>query len=377
MAALTQIKSLVRKDLVQLLHNKSYVNGILFFTIFLNLLYPSLLTFQVRDIAVSVVDHDQSALSSRIVRDLRQVEQFSFDGLYATHEDAFSAMYEGHVDCILEIPSGFESGLVRKVIGQAASLPRMHISTNSINTTKAIPATQYVKGCVAQTIRNYAQDKGLTISQASDDITVTNAYNPFNDYKRVMLPIIILNILLCFNTPARLMSNEHEYGTIDQINVSPMSTLSLMASKVITSLVTGLVVICLSMVSLWLVYGFMPEGSILLMLLAIALFIIGASGMTLILCNCMREGSKMILYSSILSLFAQIASGYYTPLECMAEWILWASHLFPTRYVITILRNVSLKGAGLADLGPEFLYLTGLSLLYFFISVLTYRKSHS
>ena len=37
MAALTQIKSLVRKDLVQLLHNKSYVNGILFFTIFLNL----------------------------------------------------------------------------------------------------------------------------------------------------------------------------------------------------------------------------------------------------------------------------------------------------------------------------------------------------
>ena len=283
MAALTQIISLVRKDLVQLLHNKSYVNGILIFTILLGLLYPSLLSFQVRDISVSVVDHDQSVLSSEIVRDLRQAEQFSFYGLYATHEEAFSAMYEGRVDCIVEIPSGFESGLVRKVVGQAASLPRMNISTNSINTTKAIPATQYVKGCVARTIRNYAQDKGLTISQASDNVTVSNAYNHENDYKRVMLPIIILNILLCFNTPARLMANEYEYGTIDQINVSPMNTLSLMTSKVISNLITCLVVICLSAVSLWLVYGFMPKGNIFLMLLAIVFFIIGTSGMTLIL----------------------------------------------------------------------------------------------
>lgn len=369
MAALTQIKSLVRKDLRQLLHNKSYVNGILVFTILLGLLYPSLLTFQVRDIAVSVVDHDQSALSSMIVSDLQQSEQFSFYGLYATHEDALSAMYEGRVDCILEIPSGFENSLGRKAMGYAATLSRMQITANAINTTKAVPATQYVKGCVAQTIRNYTRNEGLTISQASGDITVTNAYNPYNDYKRVMLPIIILNILLCFNTPARLMSNEHEYGTIDQINVSPMNTLSLMASKVISSLIAGLVVIVLSAVSLWLVYGFMPKGSILLMMLAITLFIISAAGITLVLCNCLNKGSKMIMYSSILSLFAQIAGGYYTPFECMAEWVQWASYIFPTRYAITILRSVSLKGAGLADLGLEFICLAGLSILYFVISV--------
>ena len=377
MAALTQIKSLVRKDLRQLLHNKSYVNGILVFTILLGLLYPSLLTFQVRDIAVSVVDHDQSALSSMIVSDLQQSEQFSFYGLYATHEDALSAMYEGRVDCILEIPSGFENSLGRKAMGYAATLSRMQITANAINTTKAVPATQYVKGCVAQTIRNYTRNEGLTISQASGDITVTNAYNPYNDYKRVMLPIIILNILLCFNTPARLMSNEYEYGTIDQINVSPMKTLPLMASKVISSLVACLAVICLSTGSLWLLYGFMPKGSILLMLLAVSLFIISVSGLTLILCNCLSNGAQMIMYSSILSLFAQITSGYYTPLECMAEWVQWLSHIFPTRYVITILRNVSLKGAGIADLGLEFMSLAVLSLAYFFISVLTYRKSHS
>lgn len=377
MAALIQIKSLVRKDLLQLLHNKSFVYGILFFTIFLDLLWPCLLTFQVQGIAVSVVDHDQSVLSSGIVRDLRQAGQFSFDDVYATHEDAFSAMYEGRVDCILEIPSGFEKGLAGKVMGQAASLPRVHLTTNAINTTKAIPATQYVTGCVSQTIRNYAKDKGLTVSQASDSITVTNAYNPFNDYKRVMLPVIILNILLCFNTPARLMSNEYEYGTIDQINVSPMKTLPLMASKVISSLVACLAVICLSTGSLWLLYGFMPKGSILLMLLAVSLFIISVSGLTLILCNCLSNGAQMIMYSSILSLFAQITSGYYTPLECMAEWVQWLSHIFPTRYVITILRNVSLKGAGIADLGLEFMSLAVLSLAYFFISVLTYRKSHS
>lgn len=377
MAALTRIIALVRKDLLQLLHNKSFVNGILVFTILLNLAYPCLLTFQVRDIAVSVVDHDRSTLSSRIVRDLSQAGQFSFDGVYATHEDALSAMYGGRVDCILEIPPDFENSLGRRAMVQTASLPRMHLTTNAINTTKAIPATQCVTGCAAQTIRNFAQDKGLTVSQPSDNITVTNAYNPFNDYKRVMLPIIILNILFCFNTPARLMSNEHEYGTIDQINVSPMNTLSLMASKVITSLVVCLAVICLSTVSLWLVYGFMPEGSILLMLLAISLFIIGVSGMTLILCNCLNNGAQMIMYSSILSLFAQIASGYYTPLECMAGWVQWASHIFPTRYVVAILRNISLKGAGFADLALEFICLSGLSLLYFFISVLTYRKSRS
>lgn len=376
MVTLTQIKSLIRKDLLQLLHNKSYINGTIIFTILVDLLWPCLLTFQVSDVAVSVVDHDQSILSSKIVKDLQQAEQFTFEGLYALHEDALSAMYEGRVDCILEIPAGFENGLERKVMGQDSSLQRMHLTTNAINTTKAIPVTQYVTECVAQTIRNHAKENAITISQASDNITVTKAYNPFNDYKRVMLPIIILNILLSFNTPARLMANEYEYGTIDQINVSPVKPLSLMTSKVITSLIIGLIVTFLTALSLWLVYGFIPKGSLLLILLAIALYIISASGMVLIICNFLNNGAQMILCSSIISVYAQMTSGYFTPLECTAEWVQWFSHIFPTRYVITILRSVSLKGAGIADLGLEFICLVGLSLLYFLISVLTYRKSH-
>lgn len=373
---MTTIRSMVRKDLSQFLHNKSFLITTLV-TILFNLLLPNILTFQVRNVNIAVVVHDQSELTNHILQDIVYTSDFVLSGQCATYEEALSLVKDGKADCIIEIPENFERDFLHQALGRSDARPRIQISANAINTTKVLAATQSIAGSIATSLANYAKKKGAAIKRNETFITTQNLYNPSFDYKLLMLPVMFISITFVFNTATRLITNELQYGTIDQINVSPMSRFAFMTSKLITCYIVSMIGILVSMVLLWVVYGFIPHGNFLLILLALTLYVFCCSSIALMLCNMLSNASQMVLFSSVFSLLAMMMSGYVTPLECVAGWLQPLSYFLPTRYVIIILRNVALKSSDIVDLSGNFIPLSLLTFGFFMCAILSFRKSRS
>jgi ABC-2 type transport system permease protein len=66
--------------------------------------------------------------------------------------------------------------------------------------------------------------------------------------------------------------------------------------------------------------------------------------------------------------------GYIFPIETMPQFFQWVSHILPATYLIDIFRGIILRGAGFADLWPQALILTMMSIVLIIVSALRFHK---
>ena len=71
---------------------------------------------------------------------------------------------------------------------------------------------------------------------------------------------------------------------------------------------------------------------------------------------------------------ALLLSGFFMPIANMPDIIQYITYLNPLRYFMTILREIFLKGTGLADLAQETLSLAALGLVLISAAMLRFRK---
>lgn len=374
MAQVIAIFSMIRKDLLQFLHNKSFVVTFITTALF-PIILTDVITFQVRDVNVALVAHDQSELTNRLIKDVMFSNDFVLSAQCASYDEALSLVEDGIVDCIIEIPKEFERDLLHQTLGTAEEHPQIQISLSAVITTKAIAAGEYLIGTIANSLSNYAQDEGVPLQRKESFITSKKLYNPASDYNLLMLPVIFLAIGFVFNTAAMGMANELQFGTIDQINVSPMSRFSFMTSKLITNFILSMANILIAMTLGWLCYGFIPRGNFLLILLCLTLYVLSCTGIALWACNLLKSASHMLLFSAAFGIISMNMCGYITPLECVAEWLQPVTYILPPRYVMIILRNVALKGSNFAEMAGNFIPLAIMTIVFVTASLFSYRKT--
>ncbi len=106
--------------------------GIILFLMFLPLAYPIIYSLiynpeQVRDVRMVVVDHDRTALSRELVRNLDATQEIRIIGYAADLGEGKKAMNSHKCYGILEIPEGFE-----KKVGRGESSPAVIYSEMSL-----------------------------------------------------------------------------------------------------------------------------------------------------------------------------------------------------------------------------------------------------
>ena len=79
-----------------------------------------------------------------------------------------------------------------------------------------------------------------------------------------------------------------------------------------------------------------------------------------------------------LSLFALmlptiLLSGFIFPIENMPWPLQWLSHIMPPRWFITILKDIMLKGNGLAYIWKEMLILSGMTIFFLLMSIKKFK----
>lgn len=359
---------LLQKEFLQIRRNPFLPKLIIIFPILIILITPLVTTMDVRNLNIGAVDLDRSSASQRILSHLDASEYLSLSYTTSEYNLALQKLEEGTIDVIVQIPKRFERDMA------IASPEKISIIANAVNATKASIGTQYIVQTIAKTLMELRGEK--TAIQMSEWVTIQNRFNPTLNYRHFMIPalMVILFILLCGFLPALSIVSEKECGTIEQINVTPVSRRLFTFSKLIPYWLIGIFVLAITMPVAYWVYGLAPVGSIGLIFLGTILFILGISGFSVTVANFSNTMQQVMFVVFFFIMIFILMGGLLTPIDSMPDWAQKITLFLPPRYYINILRSVYLKGTSFVELWHNFAALAGFAVVFSILAGLTYKK---
>ena len=364
---------LLRKEFKQLFRDRFIGKAIFAIPIVQMLVLVPAITYEIRDVKMCIVDHDQSVESRNLVSQLEGSSFFWVEYATFSEREANDLMHRDKVDLILQIPSGFgrETGRGNPV--------RLMVTANAINASRAQLAWGYFSGVMRDYQMNLVTTKAGTASLTMPRIELTSRhwYNESLHYIYYMLPGVlgILVAAIGFMLAGLNMVKEKESGTIEQINVTPVRKYQFIAAKMIPYIVIGLIDLAIGISLGMLAFGMPFEGNAALLFLSSFIFLIGALGLALLISTVTSSQQQYMFAGFFFLIIFMLMSGIFTPMDSMPAWAQKINLLNPVAYIMRINRMIMLKGSTFTDISRDIFSLLALSVLFTFFAIRKYRKT--
>lgn len=351
---------LLEKEFKQIRRNSFLPRMIIMFPIIIMLVIPWITNLEVKNIKLRVVDNDHSSTSQRMVHEMEASKYFIFQGLSPSYDDAIREVESGNADIIAVIPQHYERDLVNNHPSNVL------IAANSVNGTKGGMGSAYLSSIITPP------------SSIKEPISVLNLFNKYQDYKVFMIPALmaILLILMCGFMPALNIVGEKESGTIEQINVTPVSKFSFIIAKIIPYWIIGLLVMTICFILSWAVYGITSAGPLPLIYLLAILMALIMSSLGLIISNYSDTMQQAMLVMWFCMVCFILLSGLFTPVRSMPDWAQDLTLINPMRYFIDGMRTVFIRGGNIISISHQLLSLSIFATVMSLWSIWSYKKNN-
>jgi ABC-2 type transport system permease protein len=201
-------------------------------------------------------------------------------------------------------------------------------------------------------------------------------YNPTLDYRHYMVPGILVALVTVIGTllTAQNIAREKELGTLEQLNVTPVTRGQFITAKLLPFWVLGLLSLAIGLTVGRVAFGIPIRGSILLLFGSAAVYLVVALAIGLWISTLVETQQQAMFVTFFIVNVYLLMSGLFTPIESMAPWMQVVSQLNPVRHFITISRAVLVKGAGLRDVLQPLAILVVYGTLMLSLAVRQYSK---
>ncbi|MBD5193481.1 MAG: ABC transporter permease [Bacteroidales bacterium] len=368
------LKALLRKEIKLMKRNPMIPRIVFLMPVMVMLVVPLVANLDVKNVSVAVVDNDHSQLSRRIVSDINASPYLNVVASCSNHSEAITKVEQGDADIVVTIPPSYSVDMVTSASMTNKRNVMIDVEANGVNATKGMLGARYVAESIAATLSQWRAESGM--SRTLPTVSVINRYNPTLDFRNYMIPalMVLLLIIICGFLPTLNLVGEKETGTIEAINVTPVSRFAFVLSKLIPFWLVGLLVVTVGMIIGWAVYGLIPVGNVLNIYLASILFSLVMSGLGVTIANKSATMLQSIFVMFAFIMIFQLMGGLFTPISSMPEWAQNFTYILPTRYYNEIMRAVYLKGTSFQELLPQFTSLGTLAAIACLCAAATYSK---
>ena len=340
------------------------------------IIMPLAADFEVRNINIVYVDHDHSSYSQKLIHKIASSGYFKIAGSPGSYREGLKFIEDGDADLVLEIPPGFERGLVRE------GSQKVNLSVDAINGTKSALGGSYLISVIADF--NSGLDVNFKLPVVANaapkaNITVLNSnwYNPRAEYKYYMVPgilVLLLTLIGGFITALNIVK-EKEIGTIEQINVTPIKKWQFILGKLIPFWIVGMIVFTVGLIVMYVVYGIFPQGSLFVLYLFAGVYLVALLGLGLLISTFADTQLQAMFIAFFFMMVFMLMSGFFTSTDSMPGWARTMSGLTPVTHFITVVRLIVLKGSGFNEVKTEMLYLVGFAVFLNALAIFNYRKT--
>ncbi len=369
------LRFLLQKEFRQIFRNRSLLPMIFVTPIIQLLVMPLAADFEVKNINISVVDHDRSVFSQKLVSKITASGYFRLIDYGNSFDRSFNSLELDRSDLIMEIPRGFEKDIVRE------NHQPLFIAVNAINGTKATLGASYLGSIIGSyngDIRmQWTQPERFSPSRTIQ-VASSNWFNPFMNYPFFMVPGILVTLVTMIGAYMCALNivKEKEIGTIEQINVTPIKKHHFILGKLIPFWVIGVFIFTVGLFLVArLVYGIVPLGSIPLLYGFLSIFLIALLGIGLLISTYSETQQQAMSLAFFCMMIFMLMSGLFTPVDSMPGWAQVIARANPVTYFIEVMRMVVLKGSGFNDIKIHFAVMFGFAALFNSWAILNYKKT--
>ncbi len=358
------LKYLIQKEFIQIRRNAFLPRLIVVFPIMIMCVMPWVMNMEVKNVVVDVVDNDRSVQSLRLVHNIEASHYFIFNGQKTSYSSALKEIEHAEADVVVVIPQHYSRDLIN------GRVPQVLIAANAVNGVKGTMGTAYLSQIV-----NTNANPNTTAIQSK--ISTLFLYNKHLDFKLYMIPALfaIVMMLMTGFLPALNIVGEKETGTIEQINVTPVSKWAFILAKLIPYWIIALFVITVCLLLAWSIYGITPNGPLWLIYLLAMLLALFFSSFGLIISNYSDTMQQAVFVMWFFVVILMLLSGLFTPTRSMPTWSFLTTYINPMCYFVEAVRTVFIRGGGIQSIWPQILALAAIALFMSVWAVKSYKKN--
>ena len=355
-----RIRFLIWKELIELGQDPRLFGIVVLAPILQLFMLAYAATTDVRDVPIVIADADRSDASRELISRFEASPSFTLTGIANSPDEIDPVLERGNAWLALIVPRGYGAALTES--GASA----VQIVADGSDANSAGLSLSYATNLIASYGRELAARKASTRgghpTAPAIQPVVRVWFNPRLESRDFMIPGIVAILLLVVTTNLSSMGivREKELGTLEQLNVTPLTRSELIIGKLVPYGLVGLidVLLVLSVAILW--FHVPMRGSYILLFALTLVYLVSTLALGLLVSTISQTQQQAMMTTTFFFLIPMmLLSGFVFPIENMPAAIQPITYLIPVRYFLVILRSIFLKGVGLDVLWPQALALGG------------------
>jgi ABC-2 type transport system permease protein len=373
--------AIAQKEFKHLVRDKRLFAILVLFPVALLAFFGYAVNFDVKNIKLAILDLDKSATSRKFISETTSTDYFA-DPQYVNDASEIKRLLDTReVQAVVTIPKHFDellnSGTSEKAIIQYL--------IDGVDANTAIVITNYMEAAVASFNGKFRDEKlkivGLNLKPPIS-ISPKIMYNPELKSSLFFIPGLISMILIITAVISVSLSlvREVERNTIEQIRVSPVSTISLLVGKTLPYLFVAYLNASMILVVGYFLFGIETKGSYFDLLYTTLVFLFACTSLGFLVSVVSDNSQIAFTLGTFISLLpALILSGFIFQIESMPYPIQILTNITPTKFFNSIIRSIILRGTGFQtfykDLISLFIYIGVTLTITIIISKIKERKA--
>ena len=355
---LIRLKTIARKEFLQILRDPRSLALAVSMPVFLLLLFGYALTLDVDRIPTVVYDQERSPRSRDLIDRFLSSRYFQLEAAVENYGRLQEMLDDGRALMGLVIPANFSRDL------ELDRETTIQVLMDGTDANTATIALGYANAITLLYSQDLMQEKmiRLGVGKISPpiELRIRIWFNPDLESKNFIVPgliAIIMSILAAILTSGTI-AREWERGSMEQLISTPLRKWELILGKLIPYFLIGLIDLALSVAMGRYLFGVPLRGSGFLLFSLASFFMLGAICQGILVSIVTKNqllSSQISIILSYLPTF--ILSGFIYPIHNMPKFIQFLTYIVPGRYVVTILKGIYSKGIGLEILWAEALLL--------------------
>ncbi len=333
-------------------------------------------TTDVKNVPIVVVDQDHTPQSRELITRFDASPYFTVVGGLNTVAELDRWFEENRAWMGLVIPGDYHE---RVGSGRPATVQVIADGTDSNSTNVAMGyAGNLINAYNEELSRKQQVAAGQDVAPRAIDARIRVWFNPQLESRDFMIPGIVALLLLVITTNLSSMAvvREKELGTLEQLNVTPVTRWQLILGKLLPYGIIGIldVILVTTVAVTW--FRIPLLGSPILLFATSCIYLLTTLGLGLFISTISNTQQQAMMTATFFFLTPMLyLSGFIFPIENMPAVIQPVTYLIPLRYFIIIVRGIFLKGIGVAVLWPQILALLAWGLAIVGLAVARSRKT--
>lgn len=334
---LSRVRALVVKELLAVLRDKKSRIMLIMPPLLQLTIFAFAATLEVKNVDLAVLDSDGGKAAVELTQRFTGAPYFK--NVFPLHGqgEVAPALQNERAMAVLVIDQHFS----RDVAAGRPAQVQILLDGRRSNTS------QIVQGYASRIVEQYSKDIAARAARPGPPATLVarNWFNPNLEYLWFTVPNLIgmLSMVVGLIVTSLSVARERELGTFDQLLVTPLSPLEILAGKTIPAMILGLTEGFLIVTVAITLFGIPFHGSLAVLAVSLFLYMFSVVGFGLFISSLCSTQQQAILGTFTFMIPASLLSGFATPIETMPQALQIISLANPMRHFLVAVRGILLK----------------------------------